>query len=160
GPGIDWMWDHRVDSRATRPGGSGAHCRARNEVGMSTMIESSRRRGWLLVASLLLGLPMFAAAPVAAQTSDEPIDIELSSSSAVPGDSIEVGISLHTKSHTVGGIQIDIQADPPLTIGITDAGRPDCWRNTDLNKDYTIYAFPDRANDRWDYMRALVLSLT
>lgn len=124
---------------------------------MNTMVASwFSRGGRLAVAFVGLSATTFAAA----QTAAEPIDIELSTGSGVAGDSIEVGISLHTKAHDVGGIQIDIQADPPLAIGITEAGRPDCWRNTDLNKDYTVYAFPARADGQWNYMRALVLSLT
>jgi hypothetical protein len=125
---------------------------------MSAMLTS--RAELRTVAVGLLVWTMSWAAPLSAQVSGEPIDLEIAPVSGLPGDSVDMAVYLHTTGNEIAGIQIQVRALAPLTIAISDTGRPDCWRNTDLNKDYTVYAFPNRAAGDWTYMRAIVVSLT
>lgn len=129
---------------------------------MSAIYTTWSRTGFrFLTGFLLLSATTFAAARAAsAQGPDDAIGLEIPPISGVPGDSVEMAVVLDTTGHSVGGIQIDIEADPPLSIGITEAGRPDCWRNPEINKDFTSYSFPFRFDGQWNRMRALVLSLT
>jgi hypothetical protein len=125
---------------------------------MSAMLTSRAELRTVTVG--LLVWTMSWAAPLSAQVSGEPIDLKIAPVSGLPGDSVDMAVYLHTTGNEVAGIQIQVRALAPLTIAISDTGRPDCWRNTELNKDYTVYAFPNRAAGDWTYMRAIVVSLT
>lgn len=123
---------------------------------MSARLTTQVRTGLLRLLLLSLwALPM--AGPAHAV---ETITVEIPTVSGEPGDSVEMAVILHTKGENVAGIQIDVEADPPLSFPITDADRPDCWRNEELTKDYTVYSFPLRFEGVWNRMRSLVLSLT
>jgi hypothetical protein len=121
------------------------------------MSTRSTKRCRTELRAVAVSLLLFAGGPVSAQTSGEPIELEIPPVSGEAGDAVEISVVLHTHGQEVAGIQIDVEAYPPLTIQTTDGGGPDCWRNLELDKDYTVYSFPD---GQWNRMRALVLSLS
>lgn len=131
---------------------------------MSAMLTKRCRTELRAVAAgLLLFAVTWAPPPATAYPS---IELQLGHASGEPGDSVEIPVSIRIPDFVgspvpVAGIQIDIEAEAPLTIPITASQRPDCWRNTALTKDYTVYSFPYRLTDGiWNVMRALVLSVT
>lgn len=133
---------------------------------MSAMLPKRCRADFRLVAAgLLLCASMWLLVPVASAQLPT-IEIELGHASGEAGDSVEIPVLLHIPDNAgstlvVAGIQIDIVAEPPLMIPIKGNGKPDCWRNTELTKDYTVFSFPLRiTDDIWNRMRALVLSVT
>ena len=125
---------------------------------MST--QRNRMEVYAVFAGALLVATIWALTPRSRAFASEAIEIEIPTVSGLPGDSVDMSVVLHTNGNDVAGIQIDVEAAAPLTLPIADSGRPDCWRNEALTKDYTVYSFPSRFEGQWNRMRALVLSLT
>lgn len=137
----------------------GERNRVRKEVEMSARLTTVRV-GLPRIAVCLLVLSACGLPLVRAAHAQETITVAIPTVSGEPGDSVEMAVFLHTKGEDVAGIQIDVEADAPLSFPITEANAPDCWRNEELTKDYTVYSFPLRFEGQWNRMRSLVLSLT
>lgn len=125
---------------------------------MST--QRNRMEARAVFAGAMLATTIWALVPRSLAFASGAIEMEISVVSGLPGDSVDMSVVLHTNGNEVAGIQIDVEAAPPLTIAQTEHGRPDCRRNEALDKDYTVYSFPYRAESDANLMRALVLSLT
>ena len=77
-----------------------------------------------------------------------------------PGATVEIAVVLDSGGDRVAGIQNDIELSPPLRVGRTGTGRPDCTVNPDIDKNGSGFSVAacDRGGD-CERLRALILAL-
>jgi hypothetical protein len=145
------------------------HCA---EPGASTpsgeALETTCRDGEVLLPG---GTPRPTLPPTATRTptptptpfrAPTPIALEIAYVNAEPGDEVLVDVVLRAPMTDVAGVQNDIEFPPEAPILATDAGRPDCSVNPEIDKPASAFTFlPLGCTPAVDCtgIRALVLAL-
>jgi hypothetical protein len=109
-----------------------------------------------------LGCGMICVTPTPDSAVPTPrAELEVGSATGVPGDEVEVPVTLHTGGQVFNSFQNDLLFDPNTPIAVTPDGVPDCTVNGTIHKEAAAFAFqpPGCAGAGCTGIRALVFSM-